>query len=316
MTPEQSIETKTQKYPINQSPLYNLLSKKRLSKLLHIPLPTLEELVNRPDNHRIFYKETGGKWRFIEEPKKTLEKVHRRLFMFLCRIKTPPYLHSGTKGRSHLTNAEVHIPSQSSITIDIRKFFYSTKGWHVFLFFKKTMKCSDDVSAILTKACTVNNHVPLGSCISQPICFFCHLEMLSEISNLCSENNLTMTCYVDDITISGDRIGNHIVYQVQRLLRRQGLDSHSNSERASKRGRPFLVTGVIVSKFGIRLPNKKHKLIYESIKSLEEKEITTKKVGLLNSTIGRASAAIPLHGPMKRTLFYLQTLKKKMPIPV
>ena len=156
------------RYVLNQSPLYKLRSRKKLASILRTQLNELEKLAKQDDNYRIFnIHKDKGKPREINEPKPQLRRIQHRLFSLLRRISVPDYLHSGSKGKSYISNAEAHVGHTALIKLDITKFFPSTKYWHTVDFFKNTMKCSPDVAGLLTNLLTCNGHIPTGSSISQ-----------------------------------------------------------------------------------------------------------------------------------------------------
>jgi len=149
-------KNKRNSYPLNQCPLFKLKSKKKLADILGMSVQEIESLVKREDNYRVFFiNKANGKPRKIEEPKPHLERIHRRLFNLLSRIKAPEYLHSGVVNRSYISNAAAHLNADTALTLDIEGFFPSTLGWHVFEFFELVMQCSRDVSGLITRLSTV-----------------------------------------------------------------------------------------------------------------------------------------------------------------
>ena len=109
-------------YDLNQSPLYKLTTKRKLAALFNISTKELLTLASREDNYRVFQiNRSSGKPRTVEVPKPHLERVHHRLFLLLSRITPPQFLHSGVKGRSYITNAEVNIGAHRLVKLDIKK---------------------------------------------------------------------------------------------------------------------------------------------------------------------------------------------------
>jgi hypothetical protein len=257
-----------------------------------MPLRQLGKLAKRADYYyRVFPgHDAKGKSRIYEVPKPPLDRIHRRLFNLFERIEPPPYLHSGIKGRSYITNAKIHIGCSRLISLDIYKFFPSTLGWHVYEFFFKVMHCSKDVAYLLTSLCTYDNHVPTGSCISQFIAFYAHFNMFEEIHAASNALDLTDGCYVDDITISGDRANRSTLFLIRGLLKKRGLQSPAKKEHVYEIGYPKAVTGSIIVDQGLRLPNKKHKLIHEEVEQLLKLEDTVDKLDMLETILGRAIA--------------------------
>lgn len=287
-----STTSKRKFYSIDQSPLYKLQTRRKLASLFDLSVNELENLVKRPDNYRVFtIGKDKGKPRQVEEPKPRLERIHRRLFNLLRKIEPPEYLHSGIKGKSYITNAIAHVGSDTLITLDIQKFFPSTLGWHVFEFFHSVLHCSRDVAGLLTKISTCHNHVPTGSCLSQVIAFYAHYEMFEEIYALTSSRGLTMTCYVDDLAISGKNANKAVLHEIKGILNKRGLKSHPKKESVFRSGVPKEITGSIVVDDGLKLPNRKHQQIHDEIISISKLDDSKEKLVLLNITMGRLIAA-------------------------
>lgn len=305
--------SKHKSYPLDQSPLYKLKIRRKLAALFNMPLADLEGLANRCDNYRIFSIRKGtNRSREVEQPKPSLERVHRRLFTLLSSITSPTYLHSGVKGRSYITNAESHIGARKLVKLDIKKFFPSTKGWHIFEFFHKVMCCSSDVSGLLTKISTCNNHIPKGSCLSQIIAFYAHFRMFEEIHELALSSDLTFTCYVDDITISGKDATKRILYKVRGVLKKRRLTSHPVKEHVYQTGVPKEVTGTIVTGNGLLLPNRKHKDIHDEIITIFEQDNIEHRLELINTTVGKVIAASQVDPSFKRKALSLQNERNRI----
>jgi Peduoviridae polymerase len=166
------------RYPIRESRLYCLKSKKRLAGLLNIELSALRKLVSQDDNYRKFsILQSNGKARIVEEPKAELKQVHSRLLKLLSRLEPPPYLHSGTKRRSYVTNAAAHVGKLRIVKTDIFKFYQSTTHHQVFVGLLREFKCSGDVAKLIADLCTYEGHVPTGSPVSMLIAFYAHKQV-------------------------------------------------------------------------------------------------------------------------------------------
>lgn len=185
----------------------------------------------------------------------------------------------------------MHKGGSRLVTLDIQKFYPSTRGWHVFEFFSQQMHCSKDVSGLLTTLCTYDDHVPTGSCLSQQIAFFAHYAMFEEISRVAKEANLTFSCYVDDLAFSGDKANASMLYRLRGILAKRGLRSKPNKERLFNIGQARHITGTIVTSSGLLLPNKKHKAFHDAIRQFSRMPDDAIKLDLLVREVGRAIAA-------------------------
>lgn len=233
-------------YPLNQSPLFKLQSKKKLAEdILRLDLPTLEQLANAPGNYRVYDVFHSHKVRHVEEPRSFLKRLHRRLFDLLKRVEKPAYLQSGVKGRSHVTNARLHANAAPLVKLDIRKFYPSVGQAMVFRFFHQQMRCSRDVSGLLAKLCTFEGHIPLGSCVSQLLAYFSAKTMFDELASLAERQGVTFSCYVDDLVFSGAHATPSLLWRAKQVVHAHGLRyHHARSYRADQRK---LVTGVMIS---------------------------------------------------------------------
>ncbi len=260
---------KKKAYPLHQCALYKLRNKRRLAALLGLSLPKLQELADLgDDNYQQFeIKPVGRKPRPVQHPKERLDRVHVRLFELIRRIAPPPYLHSGIRGRSYVTNANAHIGEHPVGKLDIKGFFPSTTNLHVYQFFTETLKCSSDVAALLTRLATVDGHIPTGSCLSQILAFYAHMEMFNKIYRISLEAEVNMTCYVDDLTFSGHGVTQTFLYGIKKIIHQRGLTYHK--ERLYRDNEPKLITGVIIKGNQIKVPNKLQQAIYEGINGLE-----------------------------------------------
>src|SRR5437764_11867064 len=100
---------KAKTYPLNQSPLFRLRRHGKLAQLLGLPLLELKTFLHDAHLYKEFdvLKKSGGARR-VENPKRALKLVQRRLARLLCRIAPPDYLFCPVKGRSYVTNAAQH----------------------------------------------------------------------------------------------------------------------------------------------------------------------------------------------------------------
>jgi hypothetical protein len=276
------------RYPITDSRLFGLNSKKRLASLLGIELPELRKLVAQPDNYRVYTILQGnGRPREIEEPKPQMKRLHSRLAELLSRIAPPPYLHSGTKGRSYVTNAEAHVARGKVIKADLSKFYPSTTHHHVFVGFLREFKCSGDVARLIADICTYGGHVPTGSPASMLAAFYSHKLIFDQLDRRLAAAGIRLTVYVDDLTMSGEILNRSHLCPIKKSFKSAGLKCHK--VRCYGRRESSLVTGAMVTNDGLRLPNRRHLNIGDGFKRLgmassqeEIQTISRKLLGQIN----------------------------------
>jgi hypothetical protein len=241
-------------------------------------------------NFRLFpITGANGKARQIQEPKRQLQWIHGRIHSLLSRVKAPDYLHSAVRGRSYISNAAAHDPSMPAIKIDVKKFFPSVTRAAIFNFFEGPLKCRRDVAGLLADVLTFDAHLPTGSAASPIIAFYAFKPMFDEISQLAATYGITMSCYVDDMTLSGPRATKGTLFEIHKIISRHGLKSHKAHVFCASQ--PKVITGVCNTPTGPRVPNKLHLKIKMGFESLSTATTTDDKEKALRPLLGRLEAA-------------------------
>jgi len=145
------------------------------------------------------------KGRLIDKPIGLLKVVQSRVqHNILAALPMPESIHGGVRGKSPLTNASMHIGSNTVLRMDVRDFYPHITNRHVFTVLRR-LGCSEGVSHVLTKLTTRNGHLPVGAPTSTTLANLV-LDTVDEvIRERCAQRGLTFTRYVDDIAIGGDR---------------------------------------------------------------------------------------------------------------
>lgn len=249
------IDTKLKFYTLDQSPFFKLQSKKKLFELLNVNNQEIKSIINNKHN---FYKCFNDQGRDIQSPLKVLYKIHNRISSLICRLNSPDYLHSGIKDRTYISNAAAHTNGKALLTSDIRHFFSSTKQSMVFNFFRRDMKCSVDVSQILSELSCINGHIPTGSQLSMPMAFWSNKCMFDEFKRLSDKHEVLMTVYVDDITFSGSNSNKLFLSTLKKIAIRYGHLLHPEKSKIYKKDDVKIVTGVALKNNEILITNKNH----------------------------------------------------------
>lgn len=250
----------------------------------------LRELATDSGNFRCFEaKSADGKRRQIQEPKRRLQWVHRRIHNLLARVQVPDYLHSAVRGRSYLSNAAAHDATAATIKIDVRKFFPSVPRVAIFAFFHERLRCRRDVAGLLADLLTFSTKLPTGSSASPIIAYYAFKPMFDEISRFAAAKELTMTCYVDDMCLSGRATHKGTLFELRKIIARHGLKSHKT--RIFSPSQAKIITGVCNTAEGQRIPNRLHLKIKNSFVALAEATSPKEKDKALTSLLGRLDAA-------------------------
>jgi len=293
-------------YKIDQCCLYKIKTLNKLCEILHISdVKELQELADAADNnYKVFLKKTGNKDRVIQHAKRRLDRIHKVLTKYLSSIQAPKYLNSAIKGKSYISNAKAHIRDGEMtrcFTLDIQNFYLSTSYKYIWNFFVSDLLCTKDISSILTKILVYKGHVPTGARTSPILSFLAYKTMFDQIDDLCQSKNLIMTCYIDDICISGHNADKHTLKRVKTIIKNHGLTVHPNKIRLYGKKQPKIVTGIALTSSGAKLPNRRRKNIHDNlIKLKSENPLTDEK--LKSRITGQLGEAGQLEEKFKRQL--------------
>lgn len=274
------------RYSLDQSPLYKLESKKRLAQLLSFDIRTFQEIVS-PNNYHVFLNEQG---RVIQYPTGVLKAIHSRIGSLLKRVELPDYVHS-KKGRSYISNALAHPANIPLAKTDISKFYPSTSFSTVFSLFHQVFQCSKDVAWQLGKLCCYRDHLPTGSPISGYVAFLAHQGLFDQIHELAATNSCKMTLLVDDISLSGSMAAKKLLYTVRGIIHHHGLAVKEAKSKTFPTDRPRTITGVVVTKLGLRVPNQRLLNIHNARAVLRSETKPEKRDSLSKSLCGRLQEA-------------------------
>lgn len=287
MTPKRNrSRTKRSRLPrLEDCYLYAIASPADLAERLNSSVPTLERLAHDPRAYKIWTTDKGRK---IQEPKPALQKIHGRVHQLLSRVETPGYLHSSVRGRSYITNAREHISDEPGAKLDLKKFFPSVTRHALFQFFYRRMRCARDVAGLLSHLLTCEGRLPTGSKASSILAFYCFKEMFDELHALAAQRGLVLTCYVDDITFTGTG-ASQCLPDAREIIASHGMRSHK--VKSFSQGHPRVVTGVLVTSRGIRLPNRRHLKIKAQYDAFRQSQSDEQRLSLLHSLISRLHEA-------------------------
>ena len=282
------LSMKHKNYAERDSQFFRLKSRQRLAGLLFTGKHTLERIGRQEGLYHQFekMKKDGGS-RLISAPRQELKTIQKRIAILLQRIAPPEYLFAPVPGRSYVDNAAIHRGAECFRLLDIEDFFPNCTANKVIWFFHKRMECSSDVSAILRGLVTYNGSLPQGSPCSPILAYLCYVDMWEEINQIVSKAHCTLSVYADDITISGDLIPEKTIWEIKKVLRRNG-HRHSTKKEQSKL-RTAEITGVILRPDGLHAPNRQHKKLHELRIQQRRTNSVKGKVHLNEQLIGRQS---------------------------
>lgn len=251
--------TEPRTHPLNQSSLYKLTRRAKLARLLGLTngqLRSLSRNSSRLYREKDIPKKDGQGLRHIEDPAKLLKVTQRRIADILAKITPPKFLYCPVKRRCYVTNAAQHRGNRVVKSLDIKKYFPNTKAQRVFWFFATVMQCERDIAATITSLACFDGHLPTGSPLSPIMAFYAHYDMWSKIEEVCDRHAITLTVYIDDITVSGEKVPETAMWEIKQAIHGTGLRYHKEKEFFD---RPAEVTGVFVKGSQLSAPDKQYK---------------------------------------------------------
>lgn len=276
------------RHEIVNSGLYRVPTMAALADLLHWrKTPSaLRALCNRDDNWDEFEQERPGKKpRKIQAPKPGAKIIQRRLNELLKRIKPPAYLHSGTPGRSYLTNSAEHMHERgATATVDISDFYPSISKKRVFMLFREVFACSPDVADALANLMCCDGHLATGSPASALVSFWSCKDMFDGIAERVANLGGRFTLYVDDITLTAMKVGHGDHRFLERHMAKYGFRVSKGKSRIYRAEKPKQITGRVVRSGVSRAPNKQHLKMRDATRLAESNEATKKDI---RSAIGK-----------------------------
>lgn len=309
-------------YHINQCALYKVGSKAKLAQILGISVASLLAIVKKPRYREFLLPEevcpfTGKitKERWVQEPLGELRAIHERLRKLLMRVSPPAYAHAAVKGRSYRTNAEAHMTSKMVATFDITKFYPSTSDSAVFSFFCKGLCCPGDIAAMLaTLVCYPPRSsdgklgLPTGSPLSPVLSVYANKTLFDALEKIALANGLKFTCYVDDLTFSGDSLPGGLKDIVASAIRRYGHKMAEKKTRIFNASQAKHVTGVVLAGNTLVVPYgrfKKARRIESVLNAEADSALRLKLIQKLAGLLGEAAFLDPRYQAWARSSYGL-----------
>jgi len=241
---------------------------KKLSSIIGIKPLELEQIVENIDS---YYKEwveekvdkkTGlsKKYKDGTIKKRTIRPSLRELKIIQTRIKNkilapielPTQVHGGVKKCSNISNAKRHQGNKYQFTTDLQEFYPSISSKRVYKTFVR-LGYSTHFSRWLTKLTTLKYELPQGTPTSTHIANIVFLDTDKKLIELCDQNQITYTRYVDDLTFSSQQDFRHLLNEILEIVKSNGF---SLSYRKTKYIGNQTITGINVYLNKIDAPEK------------------------------------------------------------
>ena len=229
-----------------------------LSKLLGMELSLGSRMAGA---NSFFYrqfplKKRSGGIRLIESPYPKLAYVQQWIKSYILESRAvSSNAFAYVKGASHIENAKRHIGAKELLKIDLVDFF----GYIRFSVVKNIFTdCgySEKVSHQLAKLCTFWDRLPQGAPTSPTISNLVLLELDNRLQSISNKHGLIYTRYADDLCFSGYEISDEFYTFVKVEIESEGFVVNQNKSGFVRGHQRKLVTGLVVSDSGIRVPKK------------------------------------------------------------
>jgi len=188
----------------------SLSDPKSIAALLEVDYELLVYYLYKiPDENRyrvfnIRKRGADSSYRTISAPAKSLKIIQTKLAQVLSSVYLPKVaVHGFRRGKSILTNAEVHTNQRYVLNIDLANFFPSINFGRVRGMFMATpYNLNEKVSTVLAQICCFNNELPQGAPTSPIVSNMICAKMDSQLRILAQHSRCNYTRYADDLTFS------------------------------------------------------------------------------------------------------------------
>ena len=209
-------------------------------------------------------KKSGGK-RELDVPSADLKYIQRWILdNVLNNMHISKYATGFYDNRSILDNAKRHTNQSCVLNMDLKDFFPSISFNKVFMIFKY-YGYTKEVSFVLAKLCTFDNHLPQGSPASPYISNISCLKLDARLSALAELYHANYSRYADDITFSGanDIVG--IISISKKIITEEGFTINEKKTRIAYSHQKQEVTGLIVNNDTVRVDKRYKRELYQEL---------------------------------------------------
>ncbi|SES79819.1 Reverse transcriptase (RNA-dependent DNA polymerase) [Salinibacillus kushneri] len=283
--------------------LFELHNKRRLASLLKTDVENFNRIEERYTVYP-FKKKVGKKVRTLFNTDQHYKSLLRRLNKMLCKTNIPDYVYAGIPKRDFLDNALIHRQKPYIQTADIQNFFPSTRDSYVYGLLLHKFHTSPDVAKIITQLTTYPldsktalRHIPQGFPTSTILSFLSYFDLFNGIYNLCKQNDIHFTLFVDDMTFSSHkRIPKSFLRHINSIVKKYDLQLHPSKIHRMNPYNYKTVTGVVIDPCTglLKAPNKLQRKMFNNFKAIHNYSINT-----FNDYIQFKQLVLKLEGQLK-----------------
>jgi RNA-directed DNA polymerase len=211
-----------------------------------------KESIKKNDNGEPKVKNGVIQKRVLNPSIKRLKVIQKRLQKnVLQKLTIPDYAFGAIKGKDNISNAKRHQGKKYIFTTDLTNFFPSVNHNQVFEMFI-SFDFSPTVARLLTKLTTYKGKLPQGAPTSPIVANLVFVKTGKRLQEIATENNLTFTSFVDDLTFSSP---SDFKDKTQKILDAVVSDGFKISHKKTNyKTKLPSVTGIIVKNNNLDLP--------------------------------------------------------------
>jgi len=226
-----------------------LVSMRKLEFILGFKRETFRKVASDTDSYyHPFDDHKNGKTRHIDNPTGVLKKIQGRIHERILRnIQLPEGMMGGVIGKKAKDNAGVHVGQPVVVTMDLRNCFPRIKDKVIFKVFREYLRCSEEISKLLTRITTYKTRLPQGAPTSTILANLALSPMFREMKKIASSKRLLLTQWVDDITLSGSG-ADKLVGVFIKIIQKHGHAVRHKKVKVMRQNERQEVTGIVVNK--------------------------------------------------------------------
>lgn len=234
-----------------------------IANLLEVPAgQLLYILYHKKDNYRTFeIEKKSGKKRTINAPTGGLSILQAKLKPVIEYFYRPKKsAHGFIKGKSIITNANMHTKKKFVVNIDLENYFESITFARVYGIFKsKPFNFAHPAATVLAQLCTQNGKLPQGACTSPILANLASTSLDKQLTQLAGRKNISYSRYADDITFSFNQEkvtdiidknedGSYAISEtIDNIISKNGFKINHEKFRVQTKNTRQSVTGLVVN---------------------------------------------------------------------
>lgn len=308
--------------PLLEKKLPVIYNTSHLSKLLGYRKTYLKRAVLRTTyfyrEFKIFKKQGGV--RTIQEPLPSLKEIQQWILKhILYKVPVSRFSKAYIPKKGIKENVKYHKKQPKVLALDIQRFFPSINRVRVEKVFKE-LGYSAIISALLSKLCCLNEHLPEGAPTSPYLSNIILRGFDKEVADHCNSQTpkIRYTRYADDLTFSGEEFEEEKLIQfVKEVLEKESLKLNGQKTKIMKPNQRQVVTGIIVNNKKIQVPKEKRKKLRQEVYFIQKyglkdhlRKINCSKENYLEHLLGTAKYILFINPDDQETKKYKKIIEE------